>query len=90
MICCPDYAVSTTTKTPTTTAKFQLGVGELLGDSYEKVRNHPNINLINEKSCGPIFSNRVVGGQNGNLNLQQKTFHFYLKDLLSKLVVRWR
>lgn len=76
MVCCPDYAIQMTTQPPTTTAKFGLEVGELQGDDYEKIRNHPNINLINEKSCGPQFSNRVVGGVNGKIDYKNKICYF--------------
>lgn len=34
--------------------------------NYESLKNHPNINLVNDKRCGQASSNRIVGGEVGN------------------------
>lgn len=38
---------------------YALTGGQLLEDD---LRNHPNINIINQKNCGRSISNRIIGG----------------------------
>lgn len=34
---------------------------------YNKIKNHPNVNLINRRSCGIYSDNRIINGQAANL-----------------------
>ncbi|KAG5673158.1 hypothetical protein PVAND_003226 [Polypedilum vanderplanki] len=76
-VCCPDNAI---VATPTTTTPRPLPPAELTKVSpaaaaelpqktnLQTIKNHPNLKLINEPTCGTSNTNRIVGGVDADLN----------------------
>ncbi|CAH1730241.1 unnamed protein product [Chironomus riparius] len=60
LICCPDNAVDEAY--PSLSPPRDLKT-----KSLNDIENHRNIKLINERTCGAISSNRIVGGVNANI-----------------------
>ncbi|CAH1730239.1 unnamed protein product [Chironomus riparius] len=70
-VCCPDNAksapVTTTTVAPVVVTSGKDSNLPRSPSDLNSVRNHPNFNLINDKTCGVSTTNRIVGGIDADL-----------------------
>lgn len=72
--CCPGSFTTTSTPPPTTTQKVTTESASAIAtkipgvSDLDEVINHRNIKLINEKKCGRVLADKIIGGSEAELN----------------------
>ncbi|XP_076289829.1 melanization protease 1-like [Lasioglossum baleicum] len=61
-VCCAQQPVITTEPPPTSTESPSPQVDLINVSAPPDVSNHPNLHLINEDSCGPVYTQKIIGG----------------------------
>lgn len=59
-VCCEQQPVTVTEKPSTEAPSPQIDLANV--PEPPDVSNHPNLNLINEDSCGPVYTQKIIGG----------------------------